>query len=142
ILWAFVFFALLYLLLRYVLVPPIQRMTREREEKIRGDLDAAERAKDQLGVVRDDYEASLAGARAEADRLIGEARAEADAHRAQLQAAAGAEIAQLRQAAQADIAAARAQALASVRGDVVDLAVGAAAAVVERPVDRSTSVSV
>jgi F-type H+-transporting ATPase subunit b len=141
-LWAFVFFALLFFLMRFVLVPPLQRALAAREDKIRGDLDAADRAKDELGIVRADYDAALAGARAEANQLIEQARAEADAHRAQLQAAADAEIAQLRQQAQAEIAAARAQALASVRNDVVDLAVGAASAVVERPVDRSSSVAV
>jgi F-type H+-transporting ATPase subunit b len=142
ILWAFVFFALLFAALRFVLVPPIQRMTKERDDKVRGDLDAAERTKGQLAAVRADYEAALAGARAEADRLIEQARAEADVHRAQLQAEADAEIASLRRQAQAEIAAARAQALASVKADVVELAIGAASAVVQRPVDRAASAAV
>jgi F-type H+-transporting ATPase subunit b len=142
ILWAFVFFALLFLLLRYVLVPPLMRMVKEREDKIRGDLDLADRAKDQLATVQRDYDAALAGARDEAGRIIEEVRAEADAHRARLQAAADAEIAAHRQQAQAETAAAREQALASMRGDVVELAVGAASAVVQRPVDRASSLAV
>jgi F-type H+-transporting ATPase subunit b len=117
-------------------------MVKEREDKIRGDLDSADRAKDQLTVVQRDYEGALAGARAEAGRIIEEARADADAHRARLQAAADAEIGAHRQQAQAEIAAARDQALASMRGDVVDLAVGAASAVVQRPIDRASSLAV
>jgi F-type H+-transporting ATPase subunit b len=142
ILWAALFFALLYFALRYLLVPPIQRMVREREEKIRGDLDAAEQTRDQLVAAQADYEAALAGARAEADGLIEAARAEADGHRARLQAQADAEIAVLRQQAQAEIAASRQQAVSAMRGDVIDLAVGAASAVVQRPIDRASAVAV
>jgi F-type H+-transporting ATPase subunit b len=140
-LWAFVFFMLLFLLLRFVLLPPLQRMMRERDEKIRGDLDAAEKAKDDLVQVRADYEAALASARAEADGIIGSARAEADAYRAQLQADADAEIAQARAAAQAEITAAREQALVSVRGEVGELALTAASAVIGAPVDRGRAAS-
>jgi F-type H+-transporting ATPase subunit b len=136
-LWAFVFFMALFLLLRFVLVPPLQRMMRERDEKIRGDLDAVEKAKDDVVQVRADYDAALAVARNEADEIIGAARAEADAYRASLQVDADAEIAQARAAAQAEITAARDQALVSVRGDVGELALSAASAVIGAPVDRA-----
>jgi F-type H+-transporting ATPase subunit b len=140
-LWAFVFFAILYLLLRFALVPPLQRLMRQRDEKIRADLDAAERAKDDVAQARADYDAALASARAEADEIIGAARAEADRHKAQLQAAADAEIAQARAEAQAEIAAARERALTSVRGEVGELAMSAASAVIGAPVDRSRAAS-
>jgi F-type H+-transporting ATPase subunit b len=140
-LWAFVFFMLLFLLLRFVLVPPLQRLMRERDEKIRADLEGAEKAKDDVARVRVDYDAALASARAEADGIIGAARAEADAHRAQLQATADAEIAQLRSAAQAEITAARERALTAVRGEVGELAMSAASAVIGAPVDRTRAAS-
>jgi F-type H+-transporting ATPase subunit b len=140
-LWAFVFFMLLFLVLRFVLVPPLQRLMRQRDEKIRGDLDAAERAKDDLVQVRADYDAALAVARGQADEIIGAARAEADAYRAQLQAKADADIAAARAAAQAEIAAAREQALVAVRGEVGELAVSAASAVIGAPVDRTRAAS-
>ena len=75
--WAAVFFAVLYLLMRYVLMPAIQRLIDEREQKVRADLAAAEHAKDQAALVRAEYDASLAGARAEANSLLEQARAEA-----------------------------------------------------------------
>jgi F-type H+-transporting ATPase subunit b len=140
-LWAFVFFMLLFLLLRYVFVPPLQRLMRERDEKVRADLDAAERAKDDVVETRAAYDAALAGARAQADEIIGAARAEADAYRAELQAQADAEIAQARAAAQAEISAARERALVAVRGEVGELAVSAASAVIGAPVDRSRAAS-
>ena len=141
-LWAFVFFMLLFIALRFVLVPPLQRLMRERDEKIRADLDGAEQAKDDVVQARAEYDAALAVARAEADEIIAGARAVADAHRAQLQSAADAEISQLRAAAQAEITAAREQALVSVRGDVTELALTAASAVIQAPVDRARAVAV
>jgi F-type H+-transporting ATPase subunit b len=141
-LWAFVFFALLFLVMRFVLVPPLQRLMRERDDKIRADLESAEQAKDDVAQVRTEYDAALAGGRSQADEIIGEARARADAHRAQLQATADAEITQLRAAAHAEITAARDQALVAVRNDVLELAVSAASAVIGSPVDRSRAVAV
>jgi F-type H+-transporting ATPase subunit b len=140
-LWAFVFFMLLFLLLRFVLVPPLQRLMRERDDKIRADLEGAEQAKDDVARLRVDYDAALATARAEADEVIGAARAEADARRAQLQATADAEIAQLRAAAQAEIIGARERALTAVRGEVGEMAVTAASAVIGAPVDPARAAS-
>ena len=111
-LWAFVFFMLLFFALRYVLVPPLQRLMRERDEKIRADLEGADQAKDDVARgprrVRGRARRRSGRGRRASSRA---ARAEADAHRAQLQAQADAEIVQLRAAAQAEIAAARDQAL-------------------------------
>lgn len=140
--WASICFFLLLLLVYTVLMPAIRTLMNERDAKIRGDRDAAERTRDQLGIARRDYDAALADARLEANRLIEGARAEAEAHRQGLQAAADREIAQLRQAAQQEITAARTAALGRVRGDVVDLAVGAASAVMQRPVDRAGAVGI
>jgi F-type H+-transporting ATPase subunit b len=135
IIFALLFFVLLYLAMRFVLVPPLLRMRKEREDKVRADLDAAERAQAELGAVRADYEAALAGARSQADDIVEAARREAEAHRAQLQAGADAEIATLRQQAQGELGAARAQAITTLKGDVVGLAASAASAVVQTPLD-------
>lgn len=140
--WAAICFFLLLLLAYTVLMPALRRLINEREAKIRGDRDAADRTRDELALARRDYDAALADARAEANRLIEGARAEADARRQELQAAADREIAVLRQATQDEITDARAAALSRVRGDVVDLAVGAASAVMQRSIDRAGAVAV
>jgi F-type H+-transporting ATPase subunit b len=142
ILWAFVFLALLYIAMRFVLVPPIQRMVRERDEKIRADFASVDEVNAEIAATRARYDEALATARAEADEIIGAARAEADAHKARLQAEAQAEIAALRTQVQAEIDAARSRALVDVRGDVVEMAVVAASAVIEAPIDRSTATAV
>ena len=140
--WAAICFFLLLLLVYTVLMPAIRKLMNERDEKIRGDRDAAERTRDQLGIARRNYDDALADARGEANRILEDARAEVEAHRQTLQAAADREIATLRQAAQQEIADARASAIGRVRGDVVDLAVGAASAVMQRPIDRAGAVGI
>lgn len=140
--WTLVFFVLLLVLVRYVLLPPILAAREARESAINAGRDAADRAQAEVAAARAEYDAALAGARAEAGRLIEMARANADAYRADLQAAADSELAGLRQAAADEIARARAQALTSVRGDVTELAVGAASAVVQRPLDRASQATI
>jgi F-type H+-transporting ATPase subunit b len=140
--WTLVFFLLLLALVRYVLLPPIMKMREEREVAINAGRDAADRAQTEVARARAEYDAALAGARVEASQLIDAARAEADAYRVELQAAADAELAAARQAAADEITGARASALTSVRGDVTDLAVGAASAVVQRPLDRAAQTAI
>lgn len=140
--WTLVFFLLLLVLVRYVLLPPIMKMREEREATINAGRDAADKAQSEVARARAEYDTALAGARAEAGQLIEAARAEADAYRAELQATADAELAVARQAAADEIARARASALTSVRSDVTDLAVGAASAVVQKPLDRAAQTAI
>jgi F-type H+-transporting ATPase subunit b len=140
--WTLVFFLLLLVMVRYVLLPPILKMREEREAAINAGRDAADRAQAEVATARAEYDTALAGARADAGRLIEAARANADAYRAELQAAADAELATARQAAADEITRARSQALSSVRGDVTELAVGAASAVVQKPLDRAAQAAI
>jgi F-type H+-transporting ATPase subunit b len=135
--WAAICFFLLLLLAYTVLMPTLRRLMAERDTKIRGDRDAAERTRGSLSTTRAEYDAALVDARLEANRVIEGARAEAEAQRLVLQTEADREIAGLRQVAQQEIADARASAISRIRGDVVDLAVGAASTVMQRPIERS-----
>ncbi|MEQ8840560.1 MAG: F0F1 ATP synthase subunit B [Acidimicrobiales bacterium] len=142
IVWAVIFFVALWLLMRYVLLPPITRAMETRANTIQGDRDAADAATASLGSTRRDYEASLVDARNEANEIIAAARTAADQRRAALQAEADAEIAVLRRNAQDEIEQARAAALSGMRGDVATLAVGAAGAVLGRNLDAGAQQSV
>ncbi|MEM9519819.1 MAG: F0F1 ATP synthase subunit B [Actinomycetota bacterium] len=135
--WAAIFFITLWVLMKYVLLPPIVRAMEARSAAIEGDKDAADAATEALGSTRRDYEASLAAARAEASEILARARASADEQRAAMQAEADAEIAELRRAAQTEIDEARSQALSGMRSDVSALAVGAAQVVLGRDLDAA-----
>ncbi len=135
--WAAVMFVLLWILMKYLLLPPIRSIMAEREQKRLDDLAAAGHAAEQMDEAQQRYEESLAGARSEAIAKVEAARAEADAYRREVMAAAESDAAATKAESAAAVAAARTQAMASLRGGITDIALGAAEAVVERPVDRT-----
>ena len=133
--WGAVAFFSLWILMRYWLLPPLLRIREERQARVIADQEAAEEALAAAEGVRRDYDATIAEARAEANRILEEARAEAEAERGRKVAAAEAEVAEERQAAMAELEAARAAAISAMGGDVADLAVAAAGKVVDSDLD-------
>ncbi|MFN0088706.1 MAG: F0F1 ATP synthase subunit B [Acidimicrobiales bacterium] len=138
IIWGGLAFLILLGAMWKVALPPIKKGMQARSDKIRNDLLAAEQARVEAEQVQAQYNARLADARAEAQRIIDDARQTADSLKADLQRRAEVDIAELRQRAAADVEASKAQALADVRGEVAALALGAAELVVERNLDAST----
>jgi F-type H+-transporting ATPase subunit b len=136
------FFFILWALMKWVLLPPIQRGRTERADAIQADKDAAERAQADLVAAQRDYQDALAGARAEANSVLDEARAEADVYRQGLQTEADAEVSERRTQVTNEIEQARTAALAGMHDDVSALAVEAASMVVEEPIDLAASQSV
>ena len=140
--WAAVTFVLLWILMKFVLLPPMLKLMEERAAKRRDDLAAAEQASLQMDEAQAQYEASLSGARSEAVAKVEAARAEAEEYRKGKLAAAEADAAATKAASAAAVSEARAAALAELQGSVTDIAVGAAEAVTERPIDRNAQVQV
>ena len=136
--WGSISFVLLLGLMWKFAFPAIKKGMDARTERIRGDLDAAEQAKGEATNVLEGYRAELAGAKAEAGRIIEEARTAADALKKDQAARLQDELADIRARATADIEAAKVQAIADLRGDVAQLAVGAASAVVHKNLDPAT----
>ena len=139
IVYAAIFFVALWMAMKYVLLPPIQKVRAERAAKIAAARDAADNASADMGTAQADYDAAIADARAEAASILETARAEADAARAEVVGAAETEAAGVRSAAASDVASARAQALGALSGDVAAVAAGAASTVLGRQVDASAA---
>ncbi len=135
--WGAVFFFLLWILMRYVCLPPLLRVRAQRDAQVQADNEAAEAASAQAEQVRRDYDATIGEARGEASRVLEEARAAAEAQRSQRVAAVETEISAERQAAMAELEQERAAALGQLTGDVADLAVSAASKVVQAPLDAA-----
>jgi F-type H+-transporting ATPase subunit b len=133
--WGAVAFFGLWILLRYVCLPPFMKLREERAKQVLSDQEGASNAEAQAEQVRRDYDATLGEARAEANRIIEEARAAAEARRSEVIAAAEAEAAEQRVAAMAELDSARAAAVAELRGEVAQLAVSAASKVVQTDLD-------
>ena len=139
IVYAAIFFFALWAAMKYVLLPPVQKVRNERASKIAAARDAADNASADMGSAQDDYDAALADARAEAATILDAARADADAHRAQVTGAAEAEAAELRAAAEAEIGGARRQAIGTLSRDVAQVAASAASTVIGRVVDADVA---
>jgi F-type H+-transporting ATPase subunit b len=135
IIWGGISFFLLLLLMWKFAFPALKEGMNNRTERIRGDLDAAETAKTEAVTVLDGYKAQLADAKSEAARIIEEARQSADALKKDQETRLQTELAEARARAAADIEAAKAQATADLRGELADLAVGAASAVLNKNLD-------
>ncbi len=127
--WGAIFFTILFLLVKYVFLPPIKQVMDDREAAIRSELAAAEAAQSKAGSADADLADQLSGPRAEAASIIEAARAEADAERASIIGAAEAEVAEMKAAAAAELAAAKADALGQVTPKVADMAASAASKV-------------
>jgi F-type H+-transporting ATPase subunit b len=137
-LWGAVSFTALFLLLRRFAYPQIKQMAENRAERIRSDLASAESTKADAEQVLAEYRAQLNDAKAEAGRIIEEARQAADAIKRDQEARLQSELADLRARAVADIDSAKTQAVSDLRGEVAQLAIGAAETVVQRNLDEAT----
>jgi len=119
-------------------VPAVKNMEQAREERIRNDLEGAEKARTEAEAEKAQYLAQIAGARDEAGRIIEEARQSAEQVRRDLIAKAEADAAEVRQRAESDIEVQRQRALTELRGDVAQLSIDLAERIVERNLDHDT----
>ncbi len=138
--WGALSFVILFFLMRQFAYPMVKQGMQARTDRIKADLDAAEAAKTEAVGVLDSYRADLADAKAEAGRIIEAARQAADALKRDQESRLQAELTELRSKASADIDAAKVQAIADLRGEVAQLAIGAAEVVVSRNLDQATQV--
>ena len=137
--WGAVGFFGLWILLRYVCLPPLMKVREQRAQQIIADAEAASAAETAAEQVRRDYDATLAEARAEAGRIVETARAAAEERRSAAVGAVETEVAAQRQEAVAEIDAARIEALGQLKGDVAALAVSAASKVVQSDLDVASN---
>jgi len=129
---AIIAFLLLLVILTKYAWGPILKGLQEREEKIKGDLAAAEAAQLQAKQTLSDYEKKLAEAHAEARRLIEQARIDADQVRQRLAGETEAEIGRLRDRATSEIRQAKSQAVQELYDHAAKLAVRTAEKILQR----------
>ncbi len=139
IIWGSAAFVVLLLAMWKFGVPAVRNMERAREERIRNDLEAAEKARADAQTEKAQYDSQIGDARAEAGRIIDEARQSAETVRRDLIARAEADANEIRERAQADIANQRQQAIAQLKNDVAQLSIDLASRIVERNLDNDTN---
>jgi F-type H+-transporting ATPase subunit b len=120
-------------------VPAVKNMEKAREDRIRNDLESAEKSRNEAEQEKAQYMASLADARNEAGRIIDEARQSAESVRTDIVARAEQDANEIRARAQADIANQTQQAMTQLRSDVASLSIDLAGRVVEKNLDDATN---
>ena len=138
IIWGGLAFLIVLVLLVKFAFPALKKGVKAREEKIRGDLEGAEHARQEAEEERARYQAQIADARGEANRIVEEARSAAEQVRHDVTARAEQEAADIRARATSDIEAARERAMSDLRARVGDISIELAEKIVERNIDRST----
>jgi F-type H+-transporting ATPase subunit b len=136
--WGIIAFAIVAFVLMRFGFPAIKKVIKNREDKIRDDLESAERSRLEAERLAEEHRVELAGARGEANRIIEEARVAAEAVRRERIAAAEAEAAEVRTRAAEDIRLASQRAMSDLSGRVAELSIELAEKVVERNLDRET----
>ena len=139
IVWGGLSFAVLLALMGWLAYPAVRRGMENRTERIRRNLDEAERTRAEAERVLEDYQRQLGDARNEAARIIEDARQTADALRRDLEAKAQAEIAEMRQRSAEQLTADRQRVMADVADQVKDLAIDLAEKVVGANLDRDAN---
>ena len=103
-----------------------------REDKIHGDLAAAEKANEEAKTLLADYQSQLDGAAEQVQQMLAEARRDAEASGQRIVEEAKAEADRQRERALADIETAKKVALSDLAGQTSDMAISVAKQVVGR----------
>jgi F-type H+-transporting ATPase subunit b len=119
-------------------VPAVKNMENAREDRIRTDLESAERAKAEGEASLAQYRSQLGDARSEAQRIVDEARQSAETVRKDLVARAEADANEIRAKASDDIRLATDRAKVDLQRQVATMSVELAGKIVERNLDQST----
>jgi F-type H+-transporting ATPase subunit b len=141
IIWGGLAFLILLGVMWKFALPPVRNMMKQREDRIRSDLERAEQAKAEGESELAEYRRQLADARNEAGRIIEEARQAADQVRQDLINRAEADAAEIRQRAQQDVQLGTERAMVDLQQRVAELSVELAEKVVERNLDRDTQIA-
>jgi F-type H+-transporting ATPase subunit b len=133
--WLAICFVVLYLLMSRLALPQIAGVLKQREDKIQGDLETAQKLKDETRSVIAAYEEALATARGEAQTLARQTADEASAESARRQQEVSDRIGAQLAAAERRIAEARTTAMANVASMAGEVAQAAFARLTGTPAD-------
>ena len=135
-------FGILLWIVTTKVVPSLEKVYAERTAAIEGGMAQAEEAQAEAAATKAKYEAQLAEARAEANRIREHAREQGASIIAELRVQAQAEAARITESAQRQIEAERSQAAMSLRGDVGRMSTDLASRIVGESIDDTLSANI
>ena len=130
-------FAIVFLFVWKWVWPSLTKTLEGRQSAITGQMEQAEAARVEAEKLLADYQAQLAEAKAEANRILDEARGQADQMKADIVAKAQAEADQIRAKAREEAQGELARALADARSHVGEISVELAQKIVGKSLDAS-----
>jgi len=135
---AIVAFGIVFFFIWKYAVPAFNEMIENRQKAIKADLEAAEAEKEQAASLKADYEASIAGARNEATKIVEDARQAGESARADIVARAESEAEEIKARAGQELDAERDRAVVAMRREVAGLSIDVAEKLVGRNLDRTS----
>jgi F-type H+-transporting ATPase subunit b len=139
--WGSLSFVILVVLMWKFAFPSVQKAMQARTDRIRNNLDEAEKVRQEASGILEEYQRQLADARNEANRIIEEARQAADQLRQDMIRRADEEVAELRRRNMEDLKAAQDRVMSQLRLQVRDLAIELAEKVVGANLDRTRNLA-
>lgn len=136
ILWAALNFVILYFVLHKALYKPVLSMMDQREKEISDNLTGAAEANAQANEMRQELQAQLSQASAQAQDIVSKARQAAENDREATLTATREEVDRMRERATTEIQRERDAALSAIRQEVADLTIAAASKVVGKALDN------
>ncbi len=130
-----VVFGLVFAVLATTAWPKIVKGLKDREDKIRDEIEAAEMAQKQARQALQDYESSLAKARTDAQKLLDDTKLQQQALAADLKAKADVELNAMREKAKRDIESAKRAALNEIYDEAANLATAMATKILKREIN-------
>lgn len=129
-------FVIVLAVVGWVGLPRLNVVLDERRERIRRELEAAERAQSDAKAADDERRATLEGARSHAREIVAQANHTADQVRADAHARGEEEFRRLVAAADSEIALARQRAVAEATEHLGEMVMGVVEAIIGREVDQ------
>lgn len=113
--WSLLSFGLLFILLKKYAFPPILNALEEREGKIRGDIQSAEKLKEEAQALREELHKELQSAHDKANTIVQMAESESKKIQEKTLAETQGKIRQMQQDAERDIEVSRKKLLSEIR---------------------------
>lgn len=138
---AVIAFGIVFFFIWKYAIPAFNEILENRAAAVKAELESAEAAKIEAESLKNDYQAQLAQARDEANRIVEEARQAGESVRAEVVSRGEAESAAIKQRATSDISGERDRMAAALNRDVADLSLEVAEKVIGSNLDRSAQQS-
>lgn len=137
--WLFVTFVVLFLIMRFAVIPKITQVLEQRRDKMEGDLERAAALKEEAEATLAEYEAAVASGRAKAQEVIRQTGEEMSNRATAEHQALGQRLAGQVREAEARIAGARDAALADIQSMSAEVAQAAAERLAGLKVDKKSA---